>query len=469
MTWVDRLVLEPITEVKQEPTDPTISLISWNILAEAYATPRSHPNLPDPYAHTTFHSHLRRPLILDTLRRLLFFKDDIPTVDVLCLQEVDSILFHTLLVPFFESYDYLHVYAPRATTTLHASQAKAAPDGCATFYSSRKWKCIGSKIVRFDDLANPHRPPLHPHSTKTTTITPQSTAIGRSALMGISSSYQRRNAALLVHLVSTADVDTTTAACPSNSVIIANTHLYWHPGYEYIKLSQSYYLLHCVQQFTQDQQQQKARHGDAAILVCGDFNSKPQSIVYQFITQGCVDATVLAPWNHTSPLYDYYEEEEGEIHESVDPIVLQQDSSASEWNEMQDPIPCIEEESVHLDSSSTGIENKTESSSLDDGLDFSSLYIHEAPLNSNALVPRYMLDFTLNKLTRWLRILGIDAALETEEEERARTKDGNMYVFLLVTVFGLFASGCINSHYLYPFFFFNVGPFLKNVVKNEEI
>lgn len=35
---------------------------------------------------------------------------------------------------------------------------------------------------------------------------------------------------------------------------------------------------------------------------------------------------------------------------------------------------------------------------------------------------RYMLDFTLNRFCRWLRILGIDAALETEEEERQRTK-----------------------------------------------
>ena len=36
-------------------------------------------------------------------------------------------------------------------------------------------------------------------------------------------------------------------------------------------------------------------------------------------------------------------------------------------------------------------------------------------------VVTYMLDFTLNRLTRWLRILGLDAALETDKEERERT------------------------------------------------
>lgn len=42
---------------------------------------------------------------------------------------------------------------------------------------------------------------------------------------------------------------------------------------------------------------------------------------------------------------------------------------------------------------------------------------------------RYLLDFTLNKFCRWLRILGVDASLETEEEERLRTKEGRIVIF----------------------------------------
>jgi uncharacterized protein with PIN domain len=36
------------------------------------------------------------------------------------------------------------------------------------------------------------------------------------------------------------------------------------------------------------------------------------------------------------------------------------------------------------------------------------------------------LDSTLNRFCRWLRILGLDAALETEKEEEERTRDGKM-------------------------------------------
>jgi uncharacterized protein with PIN domain len=40
-----------------------------------------------------------------------------------------------------------------------------------------------------------------------------------------------------------------------------------------------------------------------------------------------------------------------------------------------------------------------------------------------------LLDATLNKLCRWLRILGLDTALETEDEEKLRTGQGNMVLF----------------------------------------
>lgn len=47
--------------------------------------------------------------------------------------------------------------------------------------------------------------------------------------------------------------------------------------------------------------------------------------------------------------------------------------------------------------------------------------------HSDAVKPiQYLLDYTLNRLCRWLRILGIDSVLETEKEEKLRTKDGSL-------------------------------------------
>jgi mRNA deadenylase 3'-5' endonuclease subunit Ccr4 len=433
-SWVTELGLIP-SEKGSTPADSFVTVISWNILAEAYTSPRSHPNLPQPYADAIFDTNIRRDLILESLRRLLFLQHDSPSVDVLCLQEVDATLLPTL-GPFFQSLGYRFVYAPRA---VNESQAKAAPDGCAIVYSS-KWNCLASKIVRFDDLADTNRPPLNLQqddtlvSNYTSTYNPSA----RAGLMGMTSSYRRRNAALLVHLVST---DSSTSN-DSTSVIVGNAHLYWHPGFEYVKLSQAYYLLHHLQQFTQDV---RTTH-NPAIVLCGDFNSKPESIVYRFITRGTIDATVVAPWKNTTHFYDrdrnsnapnesVYEDDWKSPSTTTDVDASSSEEDVAMEQSILDPLLCEPYPDTILNESN---------SSLDEDFDFASLTIHEATSNNNANMslridgnPKYMLDFTLNKLSRWLRILGLDAALETEDEERARTRDGNMYV---INVFLCFVS-----------------------------
>jgi hypothetical protein len=57
-----------------------------------------------------------------------------------------------------------------------------------------------------------------------------------------------------------------------------------------------------------------------------------------------------------------------------------------------------------------------------------NLSLDNNEVTSSSAPIRYLLDFTLNRFCRWLRILGIDSVLETEQEEKLRTKDGSLYV-----------------------------------------
>ena len=85
-------------------------------------------------------------------------------------------------------------------------------------------------------------------------------------------------------------------------VVIGNAHyLYWNPGYEYVKLSQSHYLLQRMNAFAKN-----AIGGERIpVIICGDMNLKPKSIVHEYFTKGFVDARKVAPWH-----YYYYEEME---------------------------------------------------------------------------------------------------------------------------------------------------------------
>ena len=59
-------------------------------------------------------------------------------------------------------------------------------------------------------------------------------------------------------------------------LIVASSHLYWDPKYDYVKYGQTNYLLQRVGKFRQKVIQENVR-SDPAIIVCGDFNSFPHS------------------------------------------------------------------------------------------------------------------------------------------------------------------------------------------------
>jgi len=109
----------------------------------------------------------------------------------------------------------------------------------------------------------------------------------------------------------------------------------------------------------------------APILIVGDTNSQPGSAVHEYFWKGRANAKSVAPWyNRNSFRW------------------VKQDGSESDQLEEQ----------------------------------FHGMSVDESPDGPPQV--RYLLDFTLNRLCRWLRILGIDAGLETEDEERMRTKEG---------------------------------------------
>ncbi|KAJ1500191.1 Glucose-repressible alcohol dehydrogenase transcriptional effector [Coelomomyces lativittatus] len=72
-------------------------------------------------------------------------------------------------------------------------------------------------------------------------------------------------------------------------LIVANTHLYWNPQYPEVKLAQAKLLILRIQKFRkrireQRQLQQHQQSGDIPIILSGDFNSNPNSDVYQLLT-----------------------------------------------------------------------------------------------------------------------------------------------------------------------------------------
>lgn len=327
--WVDKLEFIPLQNDASfsSRASSQVRIVSWNILAESYCTRRSHRQLPSLYQHCVFSPHLRRALLCQTLQR---FCHEQLHVDVLCLQEVDM---ENVLDSSMEGYD--SVLTP---TTKGGSGSGGRVDACAIYFRKENWRLVDQELVRLDDLATLGRQPFSTESN----------------LQGLSTSFLRRNVAILCRLE---HVRT------KQRMVVCNAHLYWNPEYNYVKLCQVVLVVQRARQFA----------GNDGIVFCGDLNSPPHSHVHEYLTKGVVNAKEVAPWyRHSDP--DAAEEwhSESGVVELLEKIQI---------SEQQDPQIC------------------------------------------------YILDYTLNRFTRWLRILGIDAALETEEEEIQRTKHNNIVLF----------------------------------------
>ncbi len=282
------------------------NIISMNMLAESYLSPRSHQGLPDRYANVAFDSSKRRKLLVDTFERFCNPRNfnskngnggddssssssDEQKWDILALQELDLVQpDDDPILPAFQSWGYQVIRTPN----------DARKDCCAIAFDTTKFTLLKYEVVKFDDLATLYR------STATNNDNVKSTSSSSSSsspeLTGLVRSFLRRNCAIVAHLKS---VDT------MQSFIVASVHLYWNPGFEYVKLCQAKYLLDRVAEFATvdkevDQTTTKLPMQDhtAVMLlptvICGDMNSKPGSVVHGLFVKPCVDATDVAPWNY---------------------------------------------------------------------------------------------------------------------------------------------------------------------------
>jgi mRNA deadenylase 3'-5' endonuclease subunit Ccr4 len=148
--------------------------------------------------------------------------------DLLCLQEVDFELNLSA---------YEQIFAKRSRTK---------QDGCLTCWKRDKFVLIRSEIVEFNDI--------------------RMIALEENRVL-------RDNVALFVELLYKER---------NLKVIVANTHLYYHPEYEDIRVVQIRYLIQRLENF---------RDSKGLVVLCGDFNSLPNGSVYNYITKGLVDSS----------------------------------------------------------------------------------------------------------------------------------------------------------------------------------
>ncbi|EER12913.1 carbon catabolite repressor protein, putative [Perkinsus marinus ATCC 50983] len=216
-------------------TGQAIKLLNWNILADIYCTPQQYPYCP-PWALSW---NYRRHLIIKQIAAL--------EGDIVCLQEVQSDHLYTSLLPALEGLGFGYLYAPK---TRRIFTDKYCEEGCAILYRKSRFSVVDSFTIEFDAHAK-----------------------DSARYQGARNTKQRNR-------LSKGNVALACLLEDSRPLGIVNTHITADVDAGDVKLWQAMCMLEVVQGWSNSQ------NGVLPVIVCGDFNSTPESAVYELLTTG---------------------------------------------------------------------------------------------------------------------------------------------------------------------------------------
>lgn len=195
-------------------------------------------------------------------------------------QEVDCIREHqATLGKAGYAYHYELGYDNKRHGLMIAWRARSGGAGRPAFLPP-----VYKRVVHYDDTRpleiaararaaepKPPKEPIHADASDGANHMPEKETDAESSAQGVS--RLTRNIACIVALPFEAG---------EGGVVVATTHLFWHPRYAYERVRQAAILMQEVEAFRSD-----PAHADVAqwpVVVAGDFNDQPHSATYALLT-----------------------------------------------------------------------------------------------------------------------------------------------------------------------------------------
>ncbi|MCE5165649.1 Carbon catabolite repressor protein 4 1 [Datura stramonium] len=229
----------------------TFTVLSYNILSDAYATNELYSYCPSWALSWTY----RRQ---NLLREMVGYH-----ADIVCLQEVQSDHFEEFFAPELDKHGYQALFK-RKTAEVFSGNINTV-DGCATFFRRDRFTHVKKYEVEFNKAAQSLTEALVPSAQKKTAL----------------SRLVKDNIALIVVLEAKFNNQGVDNPGKRQLVCVANTHVNVHQELKDVKLWQVHTLLKGLEKI--------AASADIPMLVCGDFNSVPGSAPHALLAMGKVD------------------------------------------------------------------------------------------------------------------------------------------------------------------------------------
>eukprot|EP00126_Sphaerothecum_destruens_P004176 Sdes_comp18039_c0_seq1m7371 len=226
----------------------TFTVFCYNVLCEKYATPQMYGYTPSWCLEWSYRKQ-------QIIREIVSFN-----ADIIALQEVATEQYHEFFSPELTQRGYSGVFHPKTRVRTMPEQEKKLVDGCCIFYRTSRFQALEHFTIDFNAMAS-------------AAVSNAEGKIGDDMLNRV---FCKDNIAVLLLLES---------KISKSVVCCANAHIHWNPEFKDVKVIQAYMLLEEIKKIFW------ARYGRSIsppIVLCGDFNSLPDSGVYEFLKSGRV-------------------------------------------------------------------------------------------------------------------------------------------------------------------------------------
>lgn len=260
-------IREEFCSLRQSRVDHELRVVTYNILSEAYTS--------TDYAKRHMYGFIHHPDYLESEFRSARILDELIAykADIICLQECDRRVFECYFQPYLQQMEY---------SCHFGSKIGEVPEGCAMF-------------IHLTTLA-----PLAVHH-----IPLRELILGDPLLRPIFDSREDIRDIMGTYVNSIVEVAICRYTNHSDQfILVANTHLFYHPAAAYVRLLHAYAILHLLEKIKQailegrsvdfrpiydmgcdssDPLLFTSDNPQVAIIFAGDLNSTPETAVIELI------------------------------------------------------------------------------------------------------------------------------------------------------------------------------------------
>ena len=221
------------------------SVMSYNLLLRHYMWPHVYQSLPQEYLDWDSY---RFPLINKTIKQM--------NCDIMCFQEMEYFLYKKFWSKLFPTSEYESFFIQKSS--INQSRSSEKIDGVGIFINTKRFQVLDERKINFAKLVMKHQTKFQFTKDFVSRLLPRNTV---AIILKLHDKYTDK------------------------IVYVTNTHLYWSPQFNDVKVLQTKLLLAELKNYI------KENYKDASVIFLGDLNSNFNSDVYRLLSEGLVDST----------------------------------------------------------------------------------------------------------------------------------------------------------------------------------